>query len=65
MENQKLYKQLLVPALAALLFIYNYWHLTGTENIRGIHIVTLVGLGITLGVLLRNIVIYFRGNPKL
>ncbi len=65
MENQKPYKQFLVPSLAALLFIYNYGRLSGTENIRAIHIVTLVGLGVALGVLLRNVILYFRENPKL
>ena len=64
MENQKPYKQLLVPALAVLLFVYNYWHLSGTENIRAIHIVTLVGLGVAVGVLLRNTIIYFRESSK-
>ncbi|MEO7308379.1 MAG: hypothetical protein ABIR78_04205 [Ferruginibacter sp.] len=49
-------RKLLLPAFAIFLMIMNYYRLTGTENIRPIHIVTLLVLGGAIGILLTNIV---------
>ncbi len=62
MENRKKYKAFILPILAASFLIINYSRLSGTENVRPIHVVSLIGLGIVLGVLLRNVIAYFRGN---
>jgi len=62
MEKRKRFTAFVLPAIALLLLTLNYGRLTGTENIRAIHIVTLIGIGIALGVLLRNAFAYFKGN---
>lgn len=62
MENRQRFKAFILPALAILLTIVNYSRLSGTENIRAIHIVTLIAMGMGIGILLRNVIAYFRGR---
>ena len=54
------FRLFIVPIFVIMLGIGNYSRLTGIENIRAIHIVTLLTIGMGIGVLLRNIFTYFR-----
>ncbi len=60
MERKKRVRYFGFPLLVIVLSILNFSRLTGTENIRAIHIVTLITIGMGLGVLLRNVFSYFR-----
>ena len=54
LERRKRFGAFIIPILVIVLGISNYLRLTGTENIRAIHIVTLITTGAAIGVLLRN-----------
>ena len=60
MMRKKRYSDFVMPLFVIILGIGNYFRLTGTENIRAIHIVTLLTIGMALGILLRNIFLHFR-----
>jgi len=60
--KRKNYVSFIVPVFIILLSLMNYSRLTGTENIRAIHIVTLLVMGMGIGILLRNLIAYFRGQ---
>jgi tellurite resistance protein TehA-like permease len=60
MEKQQKLKAFIFPLLALLLAIANYSRLTGTENIKAIHIVTLIAIGMAIGILIKNIIDYLR-----
>jgi hypothetical protein len=62
MDKHQRIKAFILPALAIFLILGNYSHLAGTENIRTIHIVTLIALGMAIGILLRNVIAYLRGK---
>ncbi len=49
-----------LPLFVIILSVGNYSRLTGTENIRGIHILSLLTIGAGIGILLRNIFTYFK-----
>ncbi len=56
---------LIVGILIALLSAYNYSHLSGTENIHAIHIVTLLVCGMGIGMFLISISgLFFWKNDK-
>ena len=60
MEKKKRLRLFILPLFVIILGLVNYSRLTGTEYIRAIHIVTLITIGMGLGVLLRNVFLYFR-----
>jgi hypothetical protein len=60
--KKRIYVSFIIPVFIILLSLINYSRLTGTENIRAIHIVTLLTMGMGIGILLRNLIAYFRGN---
>ncbi len=60
MERKRRLRFFILPLFVIILGWVNYSRLTGTEQIRAIHIVTLITIGMGLGVLLRNIFTYFR-----
>jgi hypothetical protein len=60
MERKKRVRRFVLPLFVIILSIFNYSRLTGTENIRAIHVVTLITIGLGLGVLLTNVFGYFR-----
>jgi hypothetical protein len=60
--KRKIYASFIIPVFIILLSLINYSRLTETENIRAIHIVTLLVMGMGIGVLLRNLIAYFRGQ---
>jgi hypothetical protein len=60
MERKNRFRNFGLPLFVIAMAIFNYSRLTGTENIRAIHVVTLITIGMGLGVLLRNIFGYFR-----
>ena len=64
MDRKQRVREFIIPVFVILISIFNYTRLTGTENIRPIHIVTLITLGMGLGILLRNVVTYFRDGNK-
>jgi hypothetical protein len=62
-ERRKRFGAFIIPIFVIILGITNYSRLAGTENIRAIHIVTLITIGMAIGVLLRNVLTYFA-KPK-
>ncbi len=60
METRNNVRKFVFPIVAIMIVIFNYQKLSGIENIRGVHIATLVGIGIALGILLKNIVDQIR-----
>ncbi|MBS1518345.1 MAG: hypothetical protein JSS91_09695 [Bacteroidetes bacterium] len=60
MDKKIRFKKFILPGFIVVLLIVNYSRLTGTENIRPIHIVSLIALGMGIGILLKNIVSYFQ-----
>ena len=65
MRTKDNYRTFFIPIFVIILALFNYSQLTGTENIRAIHIVTLITLGMGLGILLLNVITYFRNKSKL
>ncbi len=61
-DRKKKLRSFGIPLLIVTLATTNYSRLTGTENVRAIHIVTLIAIGMGLGILLRNLISYFRGD---
>ena len=51
---------MVISIFVVLMMIASYLRLTGTENIRAIHIVTLIVCGMGFGVFLCNLFAYFR-----
>ncbi|MDB5228687.1 MAG: hypothetical protein JWN78_2880 [Bacteroidota bacterium] len=64
MEKQQRFRSFIVPILVIILSLGNYSRLKGTENIRPIHIVSLLTIGMGIGLLLGSIIAYFRNNRK-
>ncbi len=60
MEKKKRYRQFIIPFFVMALALGNYSRLSGTENIRAIHIVTLLTIGMAMGILLKNLFVHFR-----
>ncbi len=67
MDRRKRFAAFILPLFVILLTLGNYSRLTGTENIRAIHIITLLTMGMVIGILLRNIFEYIirRRNSNL
>lgn len=66
MKSKNKVRFFLLPIIVIIIAFGNYTRLTGTENIRAIHIVTLITLGMGIGILLQNIFAYFKrkgGDP--
>lgn len=59
MNNRLIFKAFGLPVLIIILIVIVYSKLSGTENVKYIHIVTLLALGMAIGILVRNIVAYF------
>ncbi len=59
-QKRKGFRLFVLPLFVIALSLGNYARLTGTEHIRAIHIVTLITLGMGIGILLRNVFTYFR-----
>jgi len=60
MDRQQKFKAFVFPGIIILLIIIIYSKLSGTENVKSIHLVTLIALGIGIGILLRNIFTDFK-----
>jgi glucose uptake protein GlcU len=63
-EKRKKFGAFILPLFVITLGITNYTRLTGTENIRAIHIVTLLTIGMAIGVLIRNLLTHFAKEKK-
>lgn len=63
-EKRKRFGAFIIPLFVIVLGITNYSRLTGTENIRAIHIVTLLTIGMAIGVLLRNTLTHFAKKDQ-
>lgn len=61
-NRRKIYVSFILPVIVILLSLSNYLRLTNTDNIRAIIVVTLLAMGMGLGILLRNLIAYFRGK---
>ncbi|MBL0104547.1 MAG: hypothetical protein IPP51_12780 [Bacteroidetes bacterium] len=62
MDNKQKFRAIVLPALAIVFALGAYSRLDGTENIRPIHMVSLMAIGMAIGVLLRNVILLFRGR---
>lgn len=62
MDKQKLFRTFALPLLAIIFAWTSFIKINGSENVRTIYIVTLIGVGIGIGVLLRNTIAYFTGK---
>ena len=60
MDKQQRFRAFIIPILVIVLTIGNYSRLKGTENIRAIHIVSLIAIGMGIGLLLGNVIAYLR-----
>ncbi len=60
MDRRKRIRLIIFPLFGLLLLFMNYNRISGTENIRPIHIVNLLAMGAFIGVMIRNIVDYIR-----
>ena len=60
MDKKQRHKEFITPFLSIFLLLIVYTRLTGTENIRAIYIVTLMALGMSVSILARNAIAYFR-----
>lgn len=60
METRNNVRKFVFPVVGLMILIFNYQKLSGIENIRGIHVATLVGIGVASGILLKNIVDQIR-----
>ena len=56
--RRRLFASILITALA----VGTYSRLTGTENIRMIHVLTLIAIGLGIGVFLANFFAYVRAG---
>jgi len=64
MESRKLKRNIIIAAIVIILTALNYSRLTGTENIRLIHELTLITMGMGIGVMIVNIMLYFKSKQK-
>ena len=62
--KRKRFGAFIIPIFVIVLGIGNYARLTGTEDIRAIHIVTLITIGMAIGVLLRNVLTHFAKDGQ-
>lgn len=62
MNKRVTFGAFIFPVMMMVLIITFYSRLGGTENVKYIHIVTLIALGMTIGILVRNIIAYFFGR---
>ena len=56
MDTRNKVRHFVFLVIGIMILIFNYQKLDGIENIRGIHIATLVGIGIAFGILLKNVI---------
>ena len=59
-SKQQIRRGIIISAIVVLITATSFSRLTGLENIRAIHIVTLFVCGMGFGVLLTSLVAYFR-----
>lgn len=64
MESRKLKRNIIIAAIVIVITALNYSRLTGTENIRLIHELTLITMGMGIGVMIVNIMLYFKFKQK-
>ncbi len=62
MDKRSKLRTFILPGIVILFVIMIYSRLGGTENVKSIHIVSLIGLGMAIGILVRNIFTYFFGK---
>ncbi|MEO5984238.1 MAG: hypothetical protein ABIP80_01965 [Ferruginibacter sp.] len=55
---------IIIPAFLIMLMVLNFTRIKHSENVRAIHVVTLLGMGFALGVLLMNLLSYLK-NKKI
>ena len=58
------YRAFFIPIFVIIIALFNYSRLSGTENIKSIHLVTLITLGMGIGILLMNVITYFRNKAR-
>ena len=64
MELQRLKRNIAIGVVVFCITLGNYFHLTGTESIRPITIVTLMTCGIAIGVILVNVGFYLKSRKE-
>ncbi len=54
MDRKIIYRSFVLPGFFLVLAIINYMNLSGSELVRPILVLSLIAIGVILGVLLRN-----------
>ncbi|MEP6713180.1 MAG: hypothetical protein ABJA37_12215 [Ferruginibacter sp.] len=62
--NKDYRRGVVIPILAIGLSAANLIRVKGSENIRAIHIVTLLAMGFALGVLIMNLITIYRNSKR-
>jgi fucose permease len=60
MDKKQLRRSIIISCVVILITLANFSRLSGTENFRAIHIVTLLVCGMGIGVLLVNVIQYYK-----
>ena len=60
MDSKKVKRSIAISIIVIAVTLGNYSRLTGTENIRPIHIVTLLTCGMGIGIFLVNFIMLLR-----
>ena len=62
MDRKEKIRTLIFPVLAIMILTFNFSRMEGTESFKSIHIVTLIGIGMCIGIVLRNIILMIKGH---
>ena len=60
MDTKRIKRSIFISAFVVITAIGNYLRLPGRDHVRTIQELTLITIGVGLGVLLMNIVLFFR-----
>ncbi len=68
MDRKIIFPAFILPSFLLILAVANYMNLSGSELIRPILVISLISIGVILGVLLRNFFGFIRkgsnGSPR-
>lgn len=64
MDSKRLKRNLPISLIVISLSLGNYSRLSGTENIRAIHVVTLLTCGIGIGLFLSSLMMLIRNKKN-
>lgn len=65
MERKARIRKFVLPAFGLILSVSGFSRLIGNGNIRIIHMVYLIMIGVFLGILLQSVITHLRGSSAL